>query len=66
MQATYTLTGRQLTQSADGCHTGDWYVEWSYDYDHTPHVDFVTLCPNTCDEWLTDGVSTIEFALRCA
>jgi hypothetical protein len=66
MQATYTLTGRQLTQSADGCQTGDWYIEWWYDDDHTPHVDFVTLCPNTCDEWLTDGVPTVEFAVGCA
>jgi hypothetical protein len=66
MQATYTLTGRQLLQSIDGCQTGDWYIEWWYDYDNAPHVDFVTLCPNACDEWLSDGVPTIEFTLGCA
>jgi hypothetical protein len=25
MQATYTLTGRQLVQSTDGCQTGNWH-----------------------------------------
>jgi hypothetical protein len=66
MQATYTLTGRRLTQSTDSCQTGDWYIEWLYDADGTPYVDFVTLCANTCEQWLNDGVPTIEFAISCA